>query len=97
MCRRCGEPDRRGNNRDRRRRKQWLLNHFGDGKTVECALKLADDCPGTLTLHTVTAERMIPGCQGGSYRHSNLLPACLPCNIARGATDYEISEGCVFG
>lgn len=43
-------------------------------------------CGRLLTVDTVTADRIIPGCQGGTYRRSNLRPACSTCNSVTGAT-----------
>lgn len=71
--------DKRGSSQDRRRRKIWLLRRFGDGETVQCAL----GCGRTLTIHTVEADRIIPG---GSYAHGNIRPACRQCNAVRGNT-----------
>lgn len=33
---------------------------------------------------TVTPDRIVPGCRGGTYRHDNIRPACLPCNMSTG-------------
>ena len=41
-------------------------------------------CGILLTVETVTADRIIPGCQGGTYRHENIRPACGPCNSKTG-------------
>lgn len=97
MCRRCGEPDRRGSPRDRKARKLWLLKTYGDGTTVACALQLSDKCLRTLSYATMQVDRLIPGHQGGSYRHGNIQPACGPCNIARTAVDYEVANDCQYG
>lgn len=70
--------DPRGNSQNRRARKMWMLNHFGDGHTVVCVHK----CGAVLTVETVQADRIIPG---GSYRRENVQPSCGPCNRARGA------------
>jgi hypothetical protein len=43
-------------------------------------------CGKLLTVDTVTADRIKPGCQGGTYRRENLRPACLSCNSITGAT-----------
>lgn len=43
-------------------------------------------CGLLLTVETVTVDRIIPGCQGGTYKRSNIRPACLPCNSKTGAT-----------
>lgn len=85
MCRKCGEPDRRGSARNRRARKRWMLKTFGDGITCTCWL-----CGVELTYLTVTADRIVPG---GPYRRSNIAPACMGCNIARS----NAPEGCAFG
>jgi hypothetical protein len=68
-----------GNAEDRRRRKQWLLDVFGDGATVWCAIKSGPWCEGLLTFATVTADRILPGWQGGTYRRENLQPGCQSC------------------
>lgn len=41
-------------------------------------------CGVLLTLDTVTVDRIIPGCKGGTYRRSNIRPACGPCNSETG-------------
>jgi hypothetical protein len=43
-------------------------------------------CGRLLTVETVTVDRIVPGCQGGTYRRSNIRPACGPCNSSTGAT-----------
>lgn len=71
----------RGNAADRRVRKQWLLDTFGDGETAPCAF-----CFGPVTLDTITVDRFpVPGCQGGRYVRGNIRPACGPCNSVHGA------------
>ncbi len=87
MCRRCGEPDRRGKARDRRARKAWLLTTFGDGHTCPCYW-----CKSPLTAFTLQQDRLNPG---GPYRRDNLVPACARCNIARNA--HRIPDGCEYG
>lgn len=42
-------------------------------------------CGVLLTVETVTVDRIIPGCQGGSYRRSNIRPSCQPCASLTGA------------
>jgi len=68
--------DKRGNNADRRRRREWLLETFGNGVTAPCFW----DCGREVDDSTVEADRIIPG---GSYRRGNIVPACRPCNLAR--------------
>lgn len=41
-------------------------------------------CGTLLTVETVTVDRIIPGCKGGTYRRSNIRPACQPCNSVQG-------------
>jgi hypothetical protein len=87
MCRRCGEPDRRGSSRDRRARKQWLLTRFGDGINCPCFW-----CGRPLSLFTLQQDRLVAG---GPYRRDNLVPACAGCNIARNGDG--IPDGCLYG
>jgi hypothetical protein len=85
MCRRCGEPDRRGSAASRRARKRWLLTTFGDGRTCPCFW-----CEKPLTWLTVQQDRIVPG---GPYRRANLVPACAGCNLTR----HLIPDGCAYG
>lgn len=41
-------------------------------------------CGCLLTVDTVTADRIVPGCKGGTYRRSNIRPACFDCNHETG-------------
>lgn len=41
-------------------------------------------CGTLLTVDTVTADRIKPGCQGGTYRRENIRPACSDCNSKTG-------------
>lgn len=70
----------RGGSPARRTRKQWLLDEFGDGKTVACAF----ECGTVLDIDTVSPDRIIPGCDGGTYRRGNIRPACVPCQSKQG-------------
>jgi hypothetical protein len=71
--------DRRGNARNRRARKLWMLSPVsgfgGDGTKVECV-----HCGAMLSYETVQADRIIPG---GSYRRDNVQPSCGIDNILR--------------
>lgn len=69
----------RGSSEDRRRRKQFLLDKFGDGTVAKCYR-----CPEILNFLTVTVDRVVPGCEGGTYRRDNIRPACAPCNTSTG-------------
>ena len=81
--------DRRGKARDRRRRREWLLETFGDGTTAPCA-----HCGKELDNKTLTVDRIEPG---GSYRRENIQPSCGPCNFARGnRTDWTPGDRATF-
>lgn len=41
-------------------------------------------CGTLLTVETVTVDRIIPGCRGGTYRRNNIRPACGRCNSETG-------------
>lgn len=41
-------------------------------------------CGFLLTVDTVTVDRIIPGCAGGTYRRNNIRPACGTCNSSTG-------------
>jgi 5-methylcytosine-specific restriction endonuclease McrA len=41
-------------------------------------------CGELLDTTTVTVDRIIPGCQGGTYRRDNIRPACGGCNSETG-------------
>lgn len=41
-------------------------------------------CGHLLTLETMTVDRIVPGCQGGTYRRTNIRPACSGCNSTTG-------------
>lgn len=71
----------RGNAADRRRRKLYLLDKFGDGTVVVCA---GDACTTVLTFETLTVDRIVMGCDGGRYTRDNIVPKCRPCNSSEG-------------
>lgn len=43
-------------------------------------------CGALLTVETVTVDRIIPGCKGGTYRRNNIRPACGSCNSETGGS-----------
>lgn len=43
-------------------------------------------CGRLLTVDTVTVDRIVPGCQGGTYRRDNIRPACGRCNSETGGS-----------
>lgn len=72
----------RGSSSDRRIRKQWLLDNFGDGTIAICSF----ECGTELTFDTITVDRYpISGIEGGTYKRDNIRPACGRCNSADGA------------
>lgn len=71
--------DPRGNNRDRARRRLWLLATFGDGERCPCF-----HCGAELTYATLETDRYpICGHDGGRYTRDNIVPACKRCNGGR--------------
>lgn len=69
----------RGNAATRRRRKQRLVDEFGDGETCPCYR-----CGRALSISMVEADRKVPGILGGTYRWENLRPVCGDCNKITG-------------
>lgn len=71
----------RGSAESRRRRKQWLLDEFGNGTSCPCAT-----CWTKLTFDTITVDRYpIAGVDGGRYVHGNIRPQCALCASRQGA------------
>lgn len=69
----------RGSSYDVRARKQWLLDTFGDGTYADCVF-----CEVVLDFGTLTVDRIVPGCRGGTYCRDNIRPACMSCNSIDG-------------
>jgi 5-methylcytosine-specific restriction endonuclease McrA len=90
----------RGNVEDRRRRREWLVQTYRADQDVIIvpALPVALGgftpypvpacrcyrCGTLLTAEDVTVDRIVPGCQGGTYRRNNIRPACAGCNSSTG-------------
>lgn len=77
--------DKRGSNRNRRQRRDWLLRTFDldlGPEVARCALKISDRCHELVDKYTLTVDRITPG---GSYGHANIRPACTPCQNKQGA------------
>jgi hypothetical protein len=53
----------------------------GDGWRIACRCYR---CGCLLTIDTVTVDRIVPGCKGGTYRRTNIRPACGGCNSETG-------------
>lgn len=88
--------ERRGNSKDRARRRVNLMIHWGDGETCPCTL-----CGRTLRNHPreafvggvgpadhVEADKIVPHEDGPGYIMTNLYPSCRECNLARGDRDF---------
>lgn len=82
--------NQRGSSQERRERKQWLLDEFGDGEAAACEIRWDTHCQGTVTFETLTVDRFpIPGIDGGTYARLNIRPACGPCNSRAGTALRE--------
>ncbi len=91
--------NQRGNTRDRESRRRWLVETFQANRDLvgswrgSYATAVGTGVPacrcyrcGTLlTVATVTVDRIVPGCRGGTYRRDNIRPACASCNSETGA------------
>lgn len=74
----------RGNSTDRRRRKQNMLDHFGNGEWCVCST-----CPTVLDFETMTVDCWpVPRCEGGTYGvpsdMGNVRPQCERCSWRQG-------------
>lgn len=65
-----------------------IVHDFGPPVTVPLGLGVPAcrcyRCGTLLTFDTVTVDRRIPGCEGGTYRRNNIRPACGSCNSITG-------------
>jgi len=94
----------RGNVDDRRRRREWLVATFrADVDVLEWVADAAMNwlpacrcyrCGELLTVDTVTADRIVPGIEGGTYARSNIRPACMPCNSSTGGKLGAARKAC---
>ncbi len=78
----------RGGSADRRRRREWLVETFRADVDMPLGIPACRcyRCGKLLTADTVGVDRIIPGCQGGTYRRNNIRPACGPCNSITGGS-----------
>lgn len=86
--------NQRGNTEDRRRRREWLVETYRanvDALVAQSGLLVVTvpacrcyRCGVLLTVDSVTVDRIIPGCKGGTYRRNNIRPACADCNSETG-------------
>lgn len=91
----------RGSSYDRRTRRAWLMRTYtsnieGYVRCYRCGCLLynpdvvdpgwAARRIGEAAAFPLTADRIIPGCQGGTYRRTNIRPACASCNSETGGS-----------
>ncbi len=90
----------RGNTQDRLARRRWLIkayeareeqsiydsrgNYLGERSRPMRNRCRCYACGSVLHIHTVTVDRIVPGCRGGTYRRNNIRPACARCNSETG-------------
>lgn len=86
----------RGNTQDRRARRAFIMTTYasdvpGYCRCYRCGTLLYNpDAPpvgienGWRAADTLTVDRIIPGCKGGTYRRNNIRPACGGCNSETG-------------
>lgn len=82
--------NQRGSAESRRRRKVFLLQRDGDGTVAPCALRFDEHCTITVTIETMTVDRIKPGALGGTYKRDNIRVACMSCN-SRDGTALRVS------
>lgn len=56
---------------------------YNDDSSMGWMLTLAARA-GSQEMRPLTVDRIIPGCQGGTYRRNNIRPACGQCNSETG-------------
>lgn len=95
MTERSGR-ENRGNTKDRAARRANLLRHWGNGATAACVWcdrilidHGADAASGDRPVDHITADHIVCHNAGGSYRMTNLVPACYPCNNRRDEMPFE--------
>lgn len=71
----------RGSAADRLKRRTWLLEAFAADVPGHCRCYR---CGELLTVVTLTVDRIVPGALGGTYRRTNIRPACSPCQTLTG-------------
>jgi hypothetical protein len=84
--------NQRGSVTDRRRRRAYLVDTYGwrlaDGTGVvlcfRCDVPLLQDDDPDAPGQTVTVDRIVPGCRGGTYTRDNVRPCCAGCNSEMG-------------
>ena len=73
------DQDLRGSASDRRARRAWILDRFGNGVTVKCC-----HCSKQLSATEFEVDRFpLCGHDGGRYTRNNIVPSCRWCNVNR--------------
>jgi 5-methylcytosine-specific restriction endonuclease McrA len=75
---RCNSNER-GSAKDRRSRKLFLLNKFGNGAAAQCW-----ECSTLVTYATMIVDRIIDGNRGGRYTRNNIRVHCPLCSSRQG-------------
>lgn len=74
----------RGSVADRRARKWFLLRKF-ESPMFGAGWTHCYRCLALLCYDNLTVDRILPGCQGGTYRRDNIRPCCGFCNSSTGS------------
>lgn len=76
----------RGSSSDRKARKVWLLETYAADHRHLSWIPMCRcyRCGDLMDFDTMTIDRIIPGCRGGTYRRNNIRPACGQCNSETG-------------
>lgn len=77
-----------GNSYDRRRRRAWIMETFGNGKTVPCF-----HCGRRLRSRFEVDRYPICGHAGGRYTRDNIVPSCGKCNVGRCGNQHRACRG----
>lgn len=72
----------RGSSDARRRRRAYLVKTYASDVPGFCR---CFRCGRLLGEREVTVDRIIPGCDGGTYARGNIRPACARCNQRTGS------------
>jgi len=71
----------------------WFATPFSDGLFITATPRGTGfqvcrcyRCGILLDADTVTVDRIRPGCQGGTYRRTNIRPCCGRCNSETGGS-----------
>lgn len=80
--------------------KQWLITRATwirrnpapiRGQYWECYLQIHEWCPKLVDINTITLDHVVSRTRDPSLRYklSNLRPACMPCNEAKGSRSLD--------